>query len=210
MPVSPSAPDSVAARRRVVVLGSTGSIGTSCLDVVASLPEHLELLGLSAHSNDEMLCRQTIQHRPRWVTVTDAETARRFDRSRLPPGTQLLSGEDGVATMVDTWIELMRPIRERDEATRARVKGAGIRAAPRQAQRAARGLHRPHRLRGGQPRRRAERGRPAARSGRGPGRGRPPARAPDPDRGALAGAPVLAGCRPVQVGAAPSGARSCR
>ena len=38
---------------RVVVLGSTGSIGTNCLEVIAGLPERLQVVGLSAHASWE-------------------------------------------------------------------------------------------------------------------------------------------------------------
>lgn len=88
------------ARRRVVVLGSTGSIGTNCLDVIEHLGDRLEILGLSAHANRDLLLEQAVRHRPRWVTLTDHNGARAFDASRLPPGTRLLFGADGIAAMV--------------------------------------------------------------------------------------------------------------
>ena len=87
-------------RRHVVVLGSTGSIGTNCLDVIASLGDRLCALGLSAHSQWETLCEQAHRHTPRWVAVTDPDAARALDRSRLPGATELLTGADGVARMV--------------------------------------------------------------------------------------------------------------
>jgi 1-deoxy-D-xylulose-5-phosphate reductoisomerase len=85
--------------RRLVVLGSTGSIGTNCLEVVEHLPDRLEVLGLSAHANVELLLRQAQKHRPRWVVVTDPDAARQLDASRLPAGCKLLHGEEGVAAM---------------------------------------------------------------------------------------------------------------
>jgi 1-deoxy-D-xylulose-5-phosphate reductoisomerase len=85
--------------RRVVVLGSTGSIGTSTLDVVGHLPDRLQAVGLSAHGNTELLLDQVARHRPRWVTLTDAKRAKHFDRTRLH-GTELLEGEDGIRRMV--------------------------------------------------------------------------------------------------------------
>jgi 1-deoxy-D-xylulose-5-phosphate reductoisomerase len=87
-------------RRRVVVLGSTGSIGTNCLDVIAHLGSRLEAVGLSAHSSWEALFEQARQHRPRWVTITDADAARALDRSKLSSGTQLLLGEEELVRMV--------------------------------------------------------------------------------------------------------------
>jgi 1-deoxy-D-xylulose-5-phosphate reductoisomerase len=88
------------ARRRLVVLGSTGSIGTNCLDVVDHLGDRFEVLGLSAHSNGDALLEQARRHRPRWVALTDAGAAKQFDASCLPPGCRLLHGADGIAEMV--------------------------------------------------------------------------------------------------------------
>jgi len=86
--------------RRVVVLGSTGSIGTNCLDVIAHLPGRLRAVGLSAHSSWETLFEQAAAVRPRWVAVTGADLAGRLDAGRLPAGTRLLHGPEGVAEMV--------------------------------------------------------------------------------------------------------------
>ncbi|MBI1915300.1 MAG: 1-deoxy-D-xylulose-5-phosphate reductoisomerase [Planctomycetes bacterium] len=88
------------APRRVVVLGSTGSIGTSCLDVLDHLPDRLRTLGLSAHSSWETLFEQAHRLRPRWVAVTDPDAARTLDRSRLDGACRLLTGPDSVATLV--------------------------------------------------------------------------------------------------------------
>jgi 1-deoxy-D-xylulose-5-phosphate reductoisomerase len=88
------------ARRRIVVLGSTGSIGTNCLDVIERLGDRLELLGLSGHSNWELLQKQAVRHRPRWVTVTDPRTGTGLDPQSLPKETRLLFGGDGIAAMV--------------------------------------------------------------------------------------------------------------
>ncbi len=86
--------------RRVVVLGSTGSIGTSALDVIAHLPTRLQTAGLSAHSSWPALFEQANRHRPARVVVTDPSAARELDRSRLDRGIELLTGPDGVARMV--------------------------------------------------------------------------------------------------------------
>lgn len=88
------------ARRRLVVLGSTGSIGTNCLDVVDHLGDRLEVQGLSAHCNGDALLRQAQRYRPRWVTLTDPAAAQRFETSQLPPGCRMLYGPDAVAEMV--------------------------------------------------------------------------------------------------------------
>ncbi len=86
--------------RRIVVLGSTGSIGTSCLDVVSHLSDRLQAVGLSAHRQTDLLCEQVKAHRPKFVTVTDTEAAKALCQGDLPTETRVLTGQDGIATMV--------------------------------------------------------------------------------------------------------------
>jgi 1-deoxy-D-xylulose-5-phosphate reductoisomerase len=86
--------------RKVVVLGSTGSIGTNCLDVVEHLPERLAVLGMSAHTSRDLLLKQSRRHRPRWVAVTDGEAAQEIQPGDLPAGTELLTGPAGILRMV--------------------------------------------------------------------------------------------------------------
>jgi 1-deoxy-D-xylulose-5-phosphate reductoisomerase len=87
-------------KRRVVVLGSTGSIGTSCLDVITTLETRLTALGLSAHGSWDTLTAQAQLHKPRWVCLTDGDACSRADASHLPRGTELLHGEAGINRMV--------------------------------------------------------------------------------------------------------------
>ena len=85
--------------KRLAVLGSTGSIGVSTLDVVRHLPHRLEILGLAARSKWELLAEQCREFQPRFAVLTDPDAFSRADRSRFPRETQLLSGEDGVAKL---------------------------------------------------------------------------------------------------------------
>ncbi|HZU35810.1 MAG TPA: 1-deoxy-D-xylulose-5-phosphate reductoisomerase [Gemmataceae bacterium] len=85
---------------RVVILGSTGSIGTSCLDVIAHLGDRLQAVGLSAHSSVPALLEQARRTRPRWVTITDSQAAQSVAQSELNGDTELLIGEDGITRMV--------------------------------------------------------------------------------------------------------------
>jgi 1-deoxy-D-xylulose-5-phosphate reductoisomerase len=87
-------------QRNIVVLGSTGSIGTNCLDVIAHLPNRLQAIGLTAHSSVELLLRQAEEHRPRWLALTADDAMRCVDRTKLPPDCQLLSGPDAINRMV--------------------------------------------------------------------------------------------------------------
>ncbi|MDR0366547.1 MAG: 1-deoxy-D-xylulose-5-phosphate reductoisomerase [Bifidobacteriaceae bacterium] len=68
-------------RRSIVLLGSTGSIGTQALDVLARHPEDFELAALAAGSaNVPLLARQVWQFRPRLVAVSTDDAALRLQR----------------------------------------------------------------------------------------------------------------------------------
>lgn len=81
--------------KNIAVLGSTGSIGRNTLQVIAAAKGTLSAVALSAHSKLDLLLDQAVQFRPRWVVVTDAEAAERFDWSGLPSQCQLVVGDDG-------------------------------------------------------------------------------------------------------------------
>ena len=64
--------------KKVVLLGSTGSIGTSTCKVVEDLPNDLELIGLAAGRNVDLLREQVAQFNPQMVSVTDPAVAKEF------------------------------------------------------------------------------------------------------------------------------------
>jgi 1-deoxy-D-xylulose-5-phosphate reductoisomerase len=85
----------------VAVLGSTGSIGRSALEVIGAAPERLQATALSAHSSVGLLGEQAGQYRPRWLAVSDpAAAAKARDQLGLPAGCQLLTGPDGLEQIV--------------------------------------------------------------------------------------------------------------
>lgn len=59
------------ARKRVAILGSTGSIGTQALDVIARHPDEFKVVGLAAGRNVELLTRQARQFEPRVTSAAD-------------------------------------------------------------------------------------------------------------------------------------------
>lgn len=83
--------------KSIVILGSTGSIGTNTLDIVERFPDEFRVVGLTAGNNDEMLAEQVRRFRPQAVAMsTDAAAARLRQRcSGLP--VEILSGQDGLA-----------------------------------------------------------------------------------------------------------------
>src|SRR5713101_4792060 len=81
--------------KTVVVLGSTGSIGTSAMKVAEDLPDHIRLLGLAAGNNLELLLEQTRKHRPEAICISDPEKAE-IARDLLGTSTRVFSGPDGL------------------------------------------------------------------------------------------------------------------
>jgi 1-deoxy-D-xylulose-5-phosphate reductoisomerase len=86
-----------AENKNVAVLGSTGSIGTSALEVISASNGRLRAVALSAHKNLRRLLDQAIQCRPRWIVATDEDAASVFSWSGLPAETELLVGSRGLA-----------------------------------------------------------------------------------------------------------------
>ena len=80
---------------RVAVLGSTGSIGTSALDVIASHPDRVSLFGIAAHSRIERLAQQIAQYQPRIVAVLDTEKAAQL-RGQYNGSPVILEGVEGL------------------------------------------------------------------------------------------------------------------
>jgi len=82
-------------RKRVVVLGATGSIGESALKVARDIPERMEIVGLAANSNAEKLAAAANRARPGSVCLVD-ETKIDILRGALEYKPQIFSGEDGL------------------------------------------------------------------------------------------------------------------
>ena len=83
-------------RNRIAVLGSTGSIGTSCLEVIAANPERLELVGLTAHRRADLLAEQCRTFKPRWAVLSDESRRAEISLEQWPRETELLVGPDGI------------------------------------------------------------------------------------------------------------------
>lgn len=90
-------------QKTVSILGSTGSVGTSTVDLIASAPDQFRVKVLTAHRNVELLIAQAKQLNPEIVAIAD-ETFHAQVKSALP-GIKILAGSDGVeeasATSVD-------------------------------------------------------------------------------------------------------------
>ena len=88
-------------RQRLVILGSTGSVGSSTLEVVARHPERFELFGLSAYQRVDLLLEQCRQFRPRVAVLpTEARAAElRVLLAAADVPTEVLSGAAALAEL---------------------------------------------------------------------------------------------------------------
>lgn len=77
-------------KRRISILGSTGSIGTQALEVIDKLQDKFEIIALSAGSNSELLERQAKKYNPKYVCLANCTDKISID------GVKVLYGESGL------------------------------------------------------------------------------------------------------------------
>jgi 1-deoxy-D-xylulose-5-phosphate reductoisomerase len=82
--------------RQIVILGSTGSIGTQALEVATALPAELQVVGLAAGSNFELLAQQVHEWKPQVAVLFDESKFSDFKSAVGATSTRLLCGMDGL------------------------------------------------------------------------------------------------------------------
>ncbi|MBA6088745.1 1-deoxy-D-xylulose-5-phosphate reductoisomerase [Pseudomonas monteilii] len=107
--------------QRITVLGATGSIGLSTLDVVARHPDRYQVFALSGYSRIDELLALCVRHRPAFAVVPSAEAAQRLRESLAAVGcaTEVLEGEAGLCQVASA--------AEVDAVMAAIVGAAGLR-----------------------------------------------------------------------------------
>jgi len=81
--------------RNISILGSTGSIGTSTLKVVDSLPGQFKIIGLTANSNAKLLIEQCKRYKPKIVAIKN-ETYLPDLKKQLSPDIKIVSSDEGI------------------------------------------------------------------------------------------------------------------
>jgi 1-deoxy-D-xylulose-5-phosphate reductoisomerase len=104
--------------KTIVILGSTGSIGTSTLDIVERFPDEFRVAGLSAATNDEKLEEQIRRFKPRMVALSNGSAAARLRQRCADLPVEILSGTEGVVQVAS--------ISEAEMVISAIVGGAGL------------------------------------------------------------------------------------
>src|SRR5258708_12492210 len=85
-------------KRRVILLGSTGSIGTSAIKVAASIPDRMEIVGMAARQSAAALAESANRLRPSHLCLVDpAQLPELRRRLNYRPG--VFAGEDGLDTL---------------------------------------------------------------------------------------------------------------
>ena len=82
--------------RKIVLLGSTGSIGTQTLDVVRANPEELKVIGIAANRSTDMVEQQVREFKPKYVCMFDEEAAKDLKVKLSDMPVTVLSGMDGL------------------------------------------------------------------------------------------------------------------
>ena len=82
--------------KRIVVLGSTGSIGTQTLDLAERFPDQIEVVGLAAGRNLNLLVQQAKTFRPARVSVADEAEVAGLRAALADPGIEVAGGADGL------------------------------------------------------------------------------------------------------------------
>ncbi len=88
------------APKRILILGSTGSIGRRALDVINDFPDLFKVAGLAAHRNAAVVLQQARHFGVKQVCLTDAAAAQKFLPEFQAAGIDVLSGQDALTESV--------------------------------------------------------------------------------------------------------------
>ncbi len=86
--------------KNIAILGSTGSIGTQTLEVIAENPDRFKALVLTAHRNADLLIEQAIKFRPAYAVICDENLYQQVKDALAHTQTQVLAGYEEVKHIV--------------------------------------------------------------------------------------------------------------
>ncbi|MHC4950779.1 MAG: 1-deoxy-D-xylulose-5-phosphate reductoisomerase, partial [Planctomycetota bacterium] len=107
--------------KKVVILGSTGSIGRNALQVIDALGPEYEVIALSAHTSLDRLAEQAEKYKPRYIAVTDTSSAHISKQTFSGFSGTVLSGSDSLVELAS--------LKQADIIVCAVVGAAGLPAA---------------------------------------------------------------------------------
>lgn len=89
-------------KQHIAILGSTGSIGTQALDVIAQHPERFEVYAITANNNIDLLIRQAIQFTPEVVVIANDEKYETLKEALKKYPIKVWSGIDAICDVVQS------------------------------------------------------------------------------------------------------------
>lgn len=87
-------------RKKIAILGSTGSIGTQALEVVRAFPEQFSVSALTASNNVDLLIAQALEFKPRYAVITNNGLAGKLKLALEGTGIVVLVGAGGLLDVV--------------------------------------------------------------------------------------------------------------
>ncbi|MFA8450804.1 MAG: 1-deoxy-D-xylulose-5-phosphate reductoisomerase [Bacteroidales bacterium] len=87
-------------KKRIAILGSTGSIGTQALEVVKEQENHFEVIALTANTQADLLIQQAKEFRPKYVVIGNSALYSKVKNELEPYKIQVLQGEKGLCEVV--------------------------------------------------------------------------------------------------------------
>jgi len=87
--------------KRIAIFGSTGSIGTQALEVIASNPGSFSIEVLTAHSNDELLIAQALKFNPNIVVIVDEKKYQKVKEALASTSIKVFAGEKALEEVAE-------------------------------------------------------------------------------------------------------------
>jgi 1-deoxy-D-xylulose-5-phosphate reductoisomerase len=82
--------------KRIAIFGSTGSIGTQALEVIAANPDQFTVEVLTCNANDDLLIKQALQHKPNIVVVTDEKKYNKVSEALASTDVKVFAGQQAL------------------------------------------------------------------------------------------------------------------
>ncbi|MFZ4740163.1 MAG: 1-deoxy-D-xylulose-5-phosphate reductoisomerase [Bacteroidales bacterium] len=89
-------------KKRIAILGSTGSIGTQALEVVKAHPDSLEVEVLTAHCNSDLLIQQALEYKPNSVVIGAEKLYKKVSEALQPHDIKVYAGDDSISQIVES------------------------------------------------------------------------------------------------------------
>jgi 1-deoxy-D-xylulose-5-phosphate reductoisomerase len=89
-------------KKKIAILGSTGSIGTQALEVIKAHPDQLQVEILTAHCNADLLIKQAIEYQPNTVVIGNDKLYSKVKDALASYDIKVFAGEDSISQIVES------------------------------------------------------------------------------------------------------------